>query len=106
TYFHSAAKGDARQYQMVAPVGYDWPVYWLKLPVFDNHFELYFQDQEQQEWDELIGRLESKVHCNTAVSKRWLKESVPKTDNEMARLTQSIIEVMGKRSCDKLDVIA
>src|SRR5699024_3575779 len=94
------------RYRMVAPVEYNWFVYWFKLPVFDNHFELYFQDQAQQKWDEMIRELESKVHSSTAISKKWLRKNVPKTDNEMDRLTQSIVEVMGNSSFDKLDVIA
>src|SRR5699024_10318142 len=90
TDFHTAAKGDARRYRMVTPVEYTNWLYntWFKLPVFDNHFELCFQDQEQHKWDELIIRFECEVHSNYAISKDWHKES--HTQNKIARLTQSI----------------
>src|SRR5699024_8784906 len=84
----------------------NWARYWFKLPVFDNHFELYFQDQAQQKWTELVRGLESKVHSNITVSEKSLRESLPDTSNKTARLAQYIIEVLGKSSSDKMDVIA
>src|SRR5699024_9969888 len=75
-------------------------------PVFNNHFERYFQDQAQKKWDKWIQELEKVlINFNPGISKNRIRRR-PNTTNRMARLTQSIIEVMGKSAVHKLDVMA